>query len=99
MLLPYWTLQRCVCDDSFSTDGKYRWPYEESRYECMSVSWYCTGNIAGPFFYKESQAPRYELGIWSMVVSHLLEVVVVLTLRVLLSRENKRRDRVQGLGE
>lgn len=59
---------------------------------------YCTGNIAGPFFYKSEQSPRYELGIWSMIVSHLLEVVVILSLRVLLSRENKRRDKVQGIG-
>jgi len=34
-----------------------------------------------------------------MIVSHLIEVVVVLTLRFVLSRENKRRDRVQGLME
>ena len=34
-----------------------------------------------------------------MIVSHLLEVVVILTLRVLLSRENKRRDKLQGVGE
>lgn len=59
---------------------------------------YCTGNIAGPFFYLTSQSPRYQLGIWSMIVSHLLEVVVILTLRMLLSRENKRRDMVQGIG-
>ncbi|EMC95000.1 hypothetical protein BAUCODRAFT_521364 [Baudoinia panamericana UAMH 10762] len=57
---------------------------------------YCTGNIAGPFFYKTSQAPRYELGIWSMIVSHLIEVCVVLVLRFVLARENKRRDRIQG---
>lgn len=57
---------------------------------------YCTGNIAGPFFYKTEQSPRYELGIWSMIVSHLIEVVVIIALRVLLSRENKRRDRIQS---
>lgn len=57
---------------------------------------YCTGNIAGPFFYKTYQAPTYELGIWSMVVSHLLEVVIVLVLRTLLSYENRRRDRLQA---
>jgi hypothetical protein len=43
---------------------------------CLFVG-YCVGNIAGPFFYKSSQAPDYSLGIWSMIVSHLLEVVVV----------------------
>ncbi|KAK1055562.1 hypothetical protein LTR74_015586 [Friedmanniomyces endolithicus] len=57
---------------------------------------YCTGNIAGPFFYKTSQAPQYPLGIWSMIVSHLTEVVIILILRFHLSRENKRRDRIQS---
>jgi hypothetical protein len=60
---------------------------------------YRAGNIAGPFFYKTSQSPRYELGIWSMIGSHLIEVIVILTLRLLLSRENERRDRVQGVSE
>lgn len=57
---------------------------------------YCTGNIAGPFFYKTAQSPRYQLGIWSMIVSHLIEVVVIICLRVLLQRENARRDRIQS---
>jgi hypothetical protein len=57
---------------------------------------YCTGNIVGPFFYLDSQEPQYPLGIWSMIVSHLIEAVIVLLLRFLLSRENKRRDRIQS---
>ncbi|OJD33102.1 mfs allantoate transporter [Diplodia corticola] len=60
---------------------------------------YCVGNIAGPFFYKTSQAPTYALGIWSMIVSHLLEVVVVGLLWVLLRRENRRRDGLQRPGD
>jgi len=32
-----------------------------------------------------------------MFNSHLLEVVVILSLRFLLARENKRRDKVQGV--
>ena len=31
-----------------------------------------------------------------MIVSHLIEVCVILTLRFLLSRENKRRDKIQS---
>lgn len=31
-----------------------------------------------------------------MIVSHLIEVVVILTLWFLLSNENKRRDRIQS---
>ena len=58
---------------------------------------YCTGNIAGPFFCKTNQAPTYPLGIWSIIVCHLLEVVIILALRFVLSRENKRRDKVQGI--
>lgn len=57
---------------------------------------YCTGNIAGPFFYKANQAPTYELGIWSMIVSHLMEFVLVCGFWWMLSTENKRRDRLQG---
>lgn len=60
---------------------------------------YSIGNIAGPFFYKTSQAPTYSLGIWSMIVSHLLEVVVVGLLWILLRWENRRRDRLQGFSE
>jgi len=57
---------------------------------------YCTGNIIGPFFYKTDQAPEYPLGIWSMIVSHLIEVVLILILRFHLAAENKRRDRIQS---
>ncbi|KEF59415.1 uncharacterized protein A1O9_04259 [Exophiala aquamarina CBS 119918] len=57
---------------------------------------YCTGNIAGPFFYKTNQAPQYELGIWSMIVSHLIEVCIIVTFWVLMKAENHRRDKVQA---
>ena len=58
----------------------------------------CAGNIAGPFFYKEAQAPRYPLGIWSMIVSHFVEIVLVAVLRTALAWENRRRDRLQVVG-
>ncbi|KAL7270154.1 hypothetical protein RUND412_007144 [Rhizina undulata] len=57
---------------------------------------YCTGNIIGPFFYKESQRPVYKLGIASMIFCHLLEMVLILLLRFLLSSENKHRDKAQA---
>lgn len=31
-----------------------------------------------------------------MTISHLMKIVVILTLWFLLARENKRRDRIQG---
>jgi len=60
---------------------------------------YCTGNIAGPFFYKTAQAPTYMLGIWSMIVSHLLEVVIIISFYILMKAENKRRDKIQSAQE
>lgn len=60
---------------------------------------YCTGNIVGPFFYVSDQAPEYPLGIWSMIVSHLIEVCLVILLRVLLAYENRKRDRIQSQQE
>lgn len=57
---------------------------------------YCTGNIIGPFFYLTSQTPSYPLGIWSMIVSHLIEVCLVIAFRILLSAENRRRDKLQA---
>lgn len=58
---------------------------------------YCTGNIVGPFFYKEDQSPSYKLGIWSMIVSHLIEVCVVCVFWYLMKRENWRRVTLIGL--
>ncbi|KAK4628798.1 hypothetical protein CLAFUW4_08257 [Fulvia fulva] len=60
---------------------------------------YCTGNIVGPFFYLEVQRPEYPLGIWSMIVSHLIEFCVILLLRFALDWENKKRDRIQSQQE
>ena len=60
---------------------------------------YCTGNIAGPFFYKTSQGPEYTLGIWSVIVSHLLEVVIISIFWFLMVKENRRRDKIQAAME
>ncbi|GKZ58196.1 hypothetical protein AnigIFM49718_004011 [Aspergillus niger] len=55
----------------------------------------CAGNIAGPFFYRSEQAPRYTLGIWSMVVSNFIEIALIVVLRVVLAWENRRRDNMR----
>ncbi|PWY85997.1 MFS allantoate transporter [Aspergillus heteromorphus CBS 117.55] len=56
----------------------------------------CAGNIAGPFFYRSDQAPRYTLGIWSMIVSNFIEIALIILLRVVLAWENRRRDALQS---
>jgi len=52
----------------------------------------CTGNIAGPFFYKQAQAPGYSLGIVSMIVGYVVEACLILVLAFLLARDNRKRD-------
>ncbi|ORY69060.1 MFS transporter [Pseudomassariella vexata] len=58
---------------------------------------YCIGNIIGPFFYLSNQAPHYELGIWSIILSHLLEACIIVTFWIMMSRENRRRDKIQSV--
>ena len=40
--------------------------------------------------------PAYELGIWSMIVSHLIEAVIISILGLLLRWENQKRDKMQS---
>lgn len=53
-----------------------------------------------PYFTYDSNShnhsPTYTLGIWSMIVSHLIEALLITTLGLLLRWENKRRDRIQS---
>jgi hypothetical protein len=58
----------------------------------------CRGMLLSRFSIRHI-SPRYELGIWSMIVPHLLEVCIILTSRVLLARESNRRDKLQGVHE
>ncbi|KAE8322416.1 major facilitator superfamily domain-containing protein [Aspergillus sergii] len=67
--------------------------YNESFVMLLSLT---TTNIAG---HTKSQKPTYSLGIWSMVVSHILEVTCVVLLRISLRGENKRRDASQTINE
>ncbi|KAG8925914.1 hypothetical protein FRC02_009347 [Tulasnella sp. 418] len=53
----------------------------------------CVGNIIGPFFYKTAQAPRYQLGMGSMVFSNIMKLVIVLIFRYMFMWQNRVRDR------
>lgn len=47
-------------------------------------------------FTNKQSRPTYPLGIWSMIVSHLIEAVLITTLGLLLRWENKKRDKIQS---
>ncbi|KAK1924527.1 major facilitator superfamily domain-containing protein [Papiliotrema laurentii] len=51
----------------------------------------CIGNIAGPFFYKTNQAPKYSLGIGSLLVCNCLEFAMFFAFRFLFIYENRKK--------
>ncbi|WOO81915.1 putative transporter [Vanrija pseudolonga] len=53
----------------------------------------CIGNIAGPFFYKTNQAPKYSLGIGSLLVANILELLLFFVFRFAFIWENKKKER------
>ncbi|OJD17252.1 hypothetical protein AJ78_02634 [Emergomyces pasteurianus Ep9510] len=53
---------------------------------------YCAGNIAGPQFFKSSEAPHYPTAFRAILICYILVVVSSLTLRFYLQWMNKKRD-------
>ncbi|CAD6567974.1 MAG: hypothetical protein TREMPRED_004142 [Tremellales sp. Tagirdzhanova-0007] len=56
----------------------------------------CVGNIAGPFFYKTDQAPKYGLGIGSLLVCNCIEFALFFVFRYAFIWENKKKQRLRG---
>jgi len=55
----------------------------------------CVGNIAGPFFYKAEQAPKYALGIGSILVCNCLEFALFFAFRYAFIWENKKKAKAR----
>lgn len=53
----------------------------------------CVGNIAGPFFYRSDQAPKYPLGIGSLLVANCAELALFFVFRYAFIWENKKKER------
>ncbi|KAI1386527.1 MFS general substrate transporter [Hypoxylon trugodes] len=61
---------------------------------------YCVGQIAGPQFFKSTEAPAYHSGIVAMLCGFILNLVLNQVLRILHVLENKRRDKgLEGKSE
>ncbi|KAH6676950.1 allantoate permease [Plectosphaerella plurivora] len=52
----------------------------------------CIGNIVSPFFYLTSQAPKYQLGIGSLLVANCVELALFFVFRYAFKWENKRKE-------
>lgn len=63
----------------------------------------CIGNITSPFFYRTDQAPKYPLGIGSLLVANILELILFFVFRYAFKRENRlkemRRAELRASGE
>ncbi|KAF2109059.1 major facilitator superfamily domain-containing protein [Lophiotrema nucula] len=58
---------------------------------------YCAGNIAGPQFFKASEAPHYNTAFRAILVCYCLVVGLALTLRFYLQWVNTKRERDEGV--
>ncbi|KAL6400968.1 hypothetical protein AUP68_16688 [Ilyonectria robusta] len=58
---------------------------------------YAIGNIIGPQFYRSNQAPKYTLGIGSIMCAFAVTAATGLTYYILCILENKRRDEKYGM--
>ncbi|KAI0284710.1 MFS general substrate transporter [Russula aff. rugulosa BPL654] len=58
----------------------------------IMLSGYCIGNAAGPFMWKKKYKPRNHVPWIIIGICFLLCMVLMFSIRVLLARENKRRD-------
>lgn len=57
---------------------------------------YCAGNIAGPQFFKEDEAPKYQTAFRAIMVCYCLVLGIVGLLRVYLVWENRRKEKTEG---
>ncbi|KAK8055221.1 hypothetical protein PG993_000448 [Apiospora rasikravindrae] len=55
----------------------------------------CIGNIASPFFYKTEQAPKYPLGIGSLLVANCIQFFLYFVLRYAFQWENKHKEKLR----
>ncbi|KIY66146.1 MFS general substrate transporter [Cylindrobasidium torrendii FP15055 ss-10] len=57
---------------------------------------YCAGNIAGPQFFKEAEAPHYPTAFRAILICYALVIALTVGLRAYLVWENRRRDVREG---
>ncbi|PVH81828.1 MFS general substrate transporter [Cadophora sp. DSE1049] len=54
---------------------------------------YCVGRIVGPHFFLDSESPRYQTGMRTILSVFSIAAAMAVILRIYLMRENARRDR------
>jgi MFS transporter, ACS family, allantoate permease len=63
----------------------------------MLLMVFAAGNIAGPFFFRTQDAPKYVLAITTILIFFCLAFFSGIAMRLYMIMENRRRDRVYGV--
>jgi ACS family allantoate permease-like MFS transporter len=92
-----------------TNDGKLQWPFclttvgqniaghtKRAATQTMLFQVFAVGNIAGPFFFRTQDAPKYVPAITISLVCFCVALLCAAALRVYMALENRRRDRVFG---
>ncbi|KAJ4152802.1 hypothetical protein LMH87_009322 [Akanthomyces muscarius] len=58
---------------------------------------YCTGNIAGPQFFRASEAPTYNTAFKTIIICYSLVIVLAIALRIYLQWFNAFRSKTEGI--
>jgi MFS family permease len=58
---------------------------------------YCAGNIAGPQFFKASEAPHYNTAFRAILICYSLVVGLAVILRLYLQFVNRQREKTEGI--
>lgn len=77
--------------------SNYKGVTKKQTMTAMMFIAYCAGNIAGPQFFKTSEAPVYQTAFKAILICYVLAAVFAAVLRIYLSWVNKRRDREEGV--
>lgn len=58
---------------------------------------YCAGNIAGPQFFRTTEAPIYQTAFRAILICYIIAAALAISLRLYLQLLNKTRDRDEGV--
>lgn len=77
--------------------ANYKGVTKKQTMTAMMFIAYCAGNIAGPQFFRTSEAPVYGTAFRAILICYVLASLLAVSLRFYLAWINKRRDREEGV--
>lgn len=76
--------------------ANYRGVTKKTTVTALLFLAYCAGNIAGPQFFKTSEAPTYSTAFRTIMICYALAIGMAMGLRTYLAWVNKKRAREEG---